>query len=186
MPTQAEYSDAVYRAALVNVDEVSLLVTAEKYGKPNIDWSEALCHAFKVEVGVYCMSVEDYTSEASISLYNDLLSIAGAGYSDGITTDPNAQIPNVIIVNPGGGSYTPPDPLEISIPVGTVPPKVYIYVGDYTIQDYYLEMDMGGGVFTRDNSVTIQRTNNQFTLFLQGDPDTNLTLDAYRFTLVLA
>lgn len=96
MLTQQEYSDVVLTASRANASLVQQLRAREALGSfPN--WYKAAIHDLKIESGFWTLHIADFTSEASIDIYNQLLDI-GSTWAGGIVLDPNAQIPGVIAI----------------------------------------------------------------------------------------
>jgi len=91
--TQEQYTTAVFTATRANAALTLTLRTKEALGCYP-DWNTATCQGLKIKSGLWSLSVGDYTSTASVDIYNQLLDI-GSTWFGGITFDPNAQ-------NPGG------------------------------------------------------------------------------------
>lgn len=116
MPTQNQYSQAVLKAQLVSANYGNSLVLAEM-GGCMVEWGIALCQYQQIQGALYFLSIGDYTSDQSVYFYNAMLEIAGLNYLDGVTPDPNAQLPGgIVIVNPSGSGqdffYTEVDLLD--------------------------------------------------------------------------
>jgi hypothetical protein len=94
--TQQQYTDVVYRASRANAVLTQTLRTQEGLGYYP-DWSIVSCQSLKIKSGKWSLLIGDYTSEASVDIYNQLLTI-GASWSGGIVLDPNAQTPGTTIV----------------------------------------------------------------------------------------
>lgn len=96
MLTQQQYSNVVYTASRANASLVQQLRARESLGSyPN--WYKATIQDLKIQSGFWSLGIADYSSEASVDIYNQLLDI-GSTWSGGISFDPNAQIPGVIVV----------------------------------------------------------------------------------------
>lgn len=102
MATQNQYSQAVLEAQLVTANSGNTLVLAEMMGCTT-DWSKVLCQFQQIQGALFCLSIEDYTSDTAVYFYNVMLEIVGLNYLDGVTIDPNAQLPDgIVIINTGG------------------------------------------------------------------------------------
>jgi len=150
MPTANEYSQAILRAQLVTADAGTQLILCEQSGC-TADWSEALCNYRKIRGALFCYSIGDYASDTALSFYNTMLEIAGLKYTDGVTPDPNAQVPSIIIVSPvnapyeirksavdlidaGGGNWYLPflSETNVALPTGDIPVSVTLNGESFT------------------------------------------------------
>lgn len=95
MLTEQQYSDVVFTAMRANAALTQSLRSKEALGCYP-DWSLVSCQDLKIESGMWSLEIGDFTSEASVDIYNQLLDI-GSTWSGGIAFDPNAQIPGIII-----------------------------------------------------------------------------------------
>lgn len=100
MLTNEQYTTAVYTAYRANAILTQTLRAKEALGcYPK--WNEASCQLLKIKSGLYSLSVGDYSSAASVDIYNQLLDI-GSTWFGGISFDPYAQFPDTtIIINNG-------------------------------------------------------------------------------------
>lgn len=97
MLTQAQYTTAVFTASRANAALVQSLRAQEALGSyPN--WNTASCQGLKIKSGMWSLEMDDYSSTASVDIYNQLLDI-GSTWFGGITFDPNAQNPTIEIIN---------------------------------------------------------------------------------------
>lgn len=97
MLTQAQYTTAVFTAYRANAALVETLRAHEALGKyPN--WGLANQQNLKIQSGLFSLEVADYSSVASVDIYNQLLDIGSTWYG-GITFDPNAQNPSIEVIN---------------------------------------------------------------------------------------
>lgn len=87
--TQQQYTTAVFTADRANAALILSLRAKEALGAyPN--WNLAACQDLKIESGMWSLSMGDYTSDASVDIYNQLVDI-GSTWFGGIAFDPNAQ-----------------------------------------------------------------------------------------------
>lgn len=95
MLTQQQYSNVVYTASRANAELVEILRGREAMGCV-VKWNTASCQDLKIKSGFFSLRVGDYTSEAAVDIYNQLLDI-GSTWAGGIAFDPNAQVPGTTI-----------------------------------------------------------------------------------------
>lgn len=96
MLTQSQYQNAVYSASRANAVLIDNLRAKEALGFYP-DWNLASCQQLKIKSGKWSLAIQDYSSDASVDIYNQLLDI-GSTWMGGIVLDPNAQIPGTTIV----------------------------------------------------------------------------------------
>lgn len=89
--TQAQYTTAVFTADRANAALVLMLRNQEALGC-SPDWNLAACQDLKIKSGLWSLGMADYSSAASVDIYNQLLDI-GSTWFGGIAFDPNAQVP---------------------------------------------------------------------------------------------
>lgn len=109
MLTEQQYQTVVFTAWRANSALTETLRAKEAMGcYPN--WWLAMCQGLKIKSGLWSLSVADYSSEASVDIYNQLLDI-GSTWFGGIALDNNAQTPGPIeVVNVP--SF--PEPIDIA------------------------------------------------------------------------
>jgi len=95
MLTQQQYTDVVYTASRANAALVKTLREKEALGCV-VKWNTASCQGLKIKSGFFSLRVGDYSSEAAVDIYNQLLDI-GSTWAGGIAFDPNAQVPGTTI-----------------------------------------------------------------------------------------
>lgn len=98
MPTQDQYTQAVLKAQLVTAGDGNAIILSEMKGCEQ-DWSHALCQYRQIQGALFCLQIGDYVSATALYFYNVMLEIVGLKYTDGVTPDPNAQLPSGIVVN---------------------------------------------------------------------------------------
>lgn len=97
MLTQTQYTTVVFTAARANAVLTQKLRSKEALGCYP-DWSIASCQSLKIKSGQWSLNTHDYSSAASVDIYNQLVDI-GSTWTGGIVFDPNAQLPNTTIIN---------------------------------------------------------------------------------------
>lgn len=100
MPTQAEYSQAILKAQLINATDGNDLILCEMSGC-DANWSKALCQFRQIQGALFCYEIGDYTSDTAVYFYNTLLEMVGLKYPAGVTPDPDAQVPSIVIITEG-------------------------------------------------------------------------------------
>jgi len=140
MPTENEYVQAVLKAQLVTAQAGNELILCEQSGC-DADWSEVLCQYRQIQGALFCLEIEDYTSDTAVYFYNTMLEIVGLKYLVDVVPDPNAQLPAGIVINvtgsvavdldydatylidAGGGNWYLPlvDSLTNDVPAGAKP-----------------------------------------------------------------
>jgi hypothetical protein len=95
MLSQQQYSDVVYTASRANAALVQTIRAREALGCV-VKWNTASCQDLKIKSGFFSLRVADFSSVASVDIYNQLLDI-GSTWAGGIAFDPNAQVPETTI-----------------------------------------------------------------------------------------
>lgn len=107
MLTHEQYNTAVFNAYQANSALTEMLRAKESLGCYP-DWSLANVQNLKIQSGLWSMSVSDFSSDASVDIYNQLLDI-GSTWFGGIHFDPNVQPPEqIIIIN----TLSTPEPID--------------------------------------------------------------------------
>lgn len=97
MLTQTQYQNVVFYASRANEALIQTLRAQEALGRyPK--WNLASCQSLKIKSGKWSLLMQDYSSEASVDIYNQLLDI-GSTWMGGIAIDPNAQGGGVLIIS---------------------------------------------------------------------------------------
>lgn len=96
MLTQQQYQNVVFYALRANAVLTESLRNKEALGYFP-EWNLASCQSLKIKSGQWSLSINDYSSVASVDIYNQLLDI-GSTWMGGIAIDPNAQTPGQTII----------------------------------------------------------------------------------------
>jgi hypothetical protein len=97
MPSQNDFTQAVLKAQLITAGDGNDIILSEMRGCEE-DWSHALCQYRQIQGALFCLQIGDYVSNTAVYFYNVMLGIVGLKYTDGVTPDPNAQLPSGITV----------------------------------------------------------------------------------------
>lgn len=97
MLTSDQYNTAVFTAMRANAALTETLRAKEALGcYPK--WNLVACQDLKIQSGLFSLEIQDYSSDASVDIYNQLLEI-GSTWFGGIAFNPNAQNPIIEIIN---------------------------------------------------------------------------------------
>lgn len=103
MLTEQQYATVVFTASRANAVLTQTIRNKEALGcYPK--WGTASCQSLKIKSGYFSLDVQDYSSVASVDIYNQLLDI-GSTWTGGIVFDPNYQNPTSPIVIVQGGAF---------------------------------------------------------------------------------
>lgn len=174
MLTQDQYNTAVFTAYRANAVTVQNLRAKEALGCYP-DWGKATRQLLKIKSGLWSLRVGDYTSEASVDIYNQLLDI-GSSWTGGIIFDANAQVPGTTIINPS--SILPP-PLSFAITAGvTSTPYTVSYDATLYKSGEYALIRTSNNVF--DWNTNVEWVSGSFTI-LGDDDGTGHFADSFTF-----
>lgn len=103
MLTEQQYANVVFTASRANAVLTQSIRNKEALGcYPK--WGTASCQSLKIKSGIWSLAVQDYSSVASVDIYNQLLDI-GSTWTGGIIFDPNYNNPTSPIVIVQGGAF---------------------------------------------------------------------------------
>lgn len=99
MPTVDQISDKIFRGQLVQANLALGAIQSEVSGAEPKCWGEITCLSQLIQALTTQVLGEDYVSEDTINIYNQLTSKVGFQFIDGATLDPDAQqTPGVVFI----------------------------------------------------------------------------------------